>query len=354
MFRKSLCMGLILLLSIPAVVFSAPSITSVTGTIAKDEILTITGAAFGTKATPKPFKWDNFEKGTLGAKVGAPSSLSANTTNWILKSSGVAGREPVYNGTQLRKNSARSSYHNMSVPDENCYGSGLGIDFASEDFIYLTWWGYYEETGNPTDNWKYFRHYGPPVHGITKLTSPVYYMEGIVTDYVNKSIPNKQWVRIECAYKAGLDGAAKFWLHTTSPESIILNSDISGDYSGSFKELRIMDYYRRMAAGSTVVDRGLNAWLDDVYVDTTQARVEAGNMETWSGCTHREIQIPSKWESNSISITFNQGSFDNGKTVFVYVVDANGSVNTQGYPVTIGGTAAATAPPATTLSISTN
>jgi hypothetical protein len=79
----------------------------------------------------------------------------------------------------------------------------------------------------------------------------------------------------------------------------------------------------------------LNAWLDDIYIQSgTQARVEIGNASNWQTCTHREIQTPVSWSDTSITITLNQGSFAVGETAYLFVVDADGNVNTQGYPVT--------------------
>ena len=77
-------------------------------------------------------------------------------------------------------------------------------------------------------------------------------------------------------------------------------------------------------------------WLywDEVYIDTTQARVEIGNASSWSACTHREIQIPSSWSSSSISVTVNQGSFSDGGGAYLYVVDSNGNVNDSGRAIT--------------------
>jgi gamma-glutamyltranspeptidase len=85
------------------------------------------------------------------------------------------------------------------------------------------------------------------------------------------------------------------------------------------------------------VGMNLDVYTDDTYIDTTRARVEIGNAPTWAQSNVREIQIPSAWSNSSITITINQGAFSNGDTVYLYVVDSNGNVNSNGYPVTIGG-----------------
>jgi len=77
-------------------------------------------------------------------------------------------------------------------------------------------------------------------------------------------------------------------------------------------------------------------WQDDIYVDNTRARVEIGDASNWSDCIHRDIQIPTSWSDDSIAIDVNQGSFAVGEDVYLYVVDSDGVVNEEGYPVTIG------------------
>src|SRR5205807_496122 len=75
--------------------------------------------------------------------------------------------------------------------------------------------------------------------------------------------------------------------------------------------------------------------FDDIYFDYTQARVMIGNSSTFSGSNHREIQIPVSWSDSGITATLNQGSFANGASVYIFVVDANGNAS-PGYPIILG------------------
>jgi hypothetical protein len=75
-------------------------------------------------------------------------------------------------------------------------------------------------------------------------------------------------------------------------------------------------------------------YYDEVYLDDSWARVEIGNASTWSGCTHRETQIPSSWSSSSIAVTVNQGTFADSAGAYLYVTDDDGNVNSSGYSIT--------------------
>lgn len=75
--------------------------------------------------------------------------------------------------------------------------------------------------------------------------------------------------------------------------------------------------------------------FDDYYTSWTQARVVIGDASTLSACTNIEIQVPTVWSTTSVATSFNQGSFSNGETAYVFVIDSDGVAST-GFPVTIG------------------
>ena len=77
-------------------------------------------------------------------------------------------------------------------------------------------------------------------------------------------------------------------------------------------------------------------WIDDLYVDNTQARVELCSGSSWANRGNCNIQIPSAWHETSITATVNTGAFSESDTAYLYVVDANGDANADGYAVTIG------------------
>ena len=78
-------------------------------------------------------------------------------------------------------------------------------------------------------------------------------------------------------------------------------------------------------------------YYDDIYINNSWARVEIGDDPDYDSCTHREMQIPTAWSSDSVDITVNQGSFPDGATAYLFVVDEDGIVNTTGKSITFGG-----------------
>lgn len=72
---------------------------------------------------------------------------------------------------------------------------------------------------------------------------------------------------------------------------------------------------------------------DDHYVDFTQARIELGNAATFSKATHREIQKPLFWNNSQIEFSPNTGAFKEDESIYLFIVNADGSVNERGFPL---------------------
>lgn len=75
---------------------------------------------------------------------------------------------------------------------------------------------------------------------------------------------------------------------------------------------------------------------DDVYLDYTPARVEICTGSTWATRGVCNTQIPTSWGTSSVAFKVNQGTFADGSTKYLYVVDSNNAANSTGYSVTFG------------------
>ena len=70
---------------------------------------------------------------------------------------------------------------------------------------------------------------------------------------------------------------------------------------------------------------GANVYVDDVYFDTTWARVEVGDAATYAASTHREIQIVTAWSDTAVSFTPRRGTLPAGPA-WAYVIGSDGNV----------------------------
>lgn len=155
-------------------------------------------------------------------------------------------------------------------------------------------------------------------------------------------VPTNAWFTEEFQLHQGgtdiSDTTGKFWINGVQKASfsIITRTASSPD---QWRWLSIENFWTINPPPS-----GAYVYFDDVYIDTTWARVMIGNASTFSACTHREPLIPTAWSASSITAYFNQGAFSNGQSVYVFVVDSNGNAS-PGKQISIGGVADYVSPP---------
>ena len=80
-------------------------------------------------------------------------------------------------------------------------------------------------------------------------------------------------------------------------------------------------------------------YFDDIYIDTTFARIILANNSNYDDATVIEPQIPSAWNNTSITCVVNLGKLPENGTAYLFVFDAGNNHNPIGYPVTIGNAA---------------
>ena len=154
--------------------------------------------------------------------------------------------------------------------------------------------------------------------------------EEIGSDYsLSGGVHADAWYRLEMWLDLKYGGEVRVWKNLTHWAKMLnipfdfSTENINNCYFGAYFA---RDWYTPLP----------QMWLyyDEIYVDKTRARVEIGNSSTWSGCSHREIQIPSAWSSGSVTVTVNQGPFADSSGAYLYVVDSDGNVNSNGYSIT--------------------
>ncbi|MFA6198058.1 MAG: putative Ig domain-containing protein [Patescibacteria group bacterium] len=314
-------------------------------TIQNGQSVTINGSGFGIKYPVEPTKWDTFDVGLNEALLGSTQP------EWIAFQQGGAKYDSTY------YHSGPFSVGNKLTP-ESQWATNY-FQFTPTDNIFVSYW--WRTAYTDIDD-----------YGITKLTritsSPAAGGEGIYDGvgttaltnmnprynsipylfYQNTSspvapplaeltVPYNEWARIDTHTKRSTAGVSDGSVMTECVGHDIHalisqeNCSIGYDYHWDTVLLGLM---------AANVAGYYELYLDDIYIDTTQARVEIGNTSTWDTNTHREIQIPhTTWNDDQIQFTVNQGTFTNGESAYLYVVDENGVVNTTGYPITFGGIA---------------
>ncbi len=331
---------------------AAPSISSVSGTVANGQVITVSGSSFGSG--PNVLLFNDFEGGANGSTI-ATGSGSAKVGQWA--SSQLA---PTYSNSQKVSGNLAGHFNNHfgSAP----YYNNLTALIPAQNKVFLSYWQLIDawptNTTQTDMNWKavWLMNTGTTDYD---MMIPQYLgtLPGASTGFYDSNFLDSQcrgqthvwgpdtalstWRRIWIFVDATTDGNyIQSWEMTRGGGIVQVatsaNSASScwfGNYSGSFAKVVLNGY---MPNANTTQS---NAYWDDVYIaygDNAMARVEIGNAPTYNACTNLTLATPTSWTASSISATVWQGSFTAGSSAYLYVVDSTGTPNANGYPVTLG------------------
>jgi len=324
-----------------------PAITGVSGQVRHGQSVQISGNSFGEKTVAAPLIWDDFENGTSGELVqGGWSVQRANEDR------------PIYTDVQ-KYGQGNLSLTNHIEPNENnapgCQFCGAYQVVPEGYELYASYRFRFDVTGDNYAIMKLARLASNPNYGGTDYYNGVgtlmyqyqphadwgyanlLWAEGQDVQKTCGKVPAGQWHRVEMYMKlsqpAGeANGAA--WL--------LVNNELTSNFMfkdyvtlGEGYESKLHSLLLPLMLANPRNDGKFDMYVDDVYLDNSLARVEIGNASTWSATTEREIQIPSSWTGSAISVTVNVGSLTENDEVYLYVVDRDGVVNENGYPIQI-------------------
>jgi hypothetical protein len=323
-------------------------VTGVSGTISDGQSITITGSDFGANG-PNVIVFDDFEGGAPDESI-ATGEGSAKYGQW----DNVAPGGSHYYGTTAHVSGSQSFTSDFSVESYSWIEALLP---ASTRNVFISWWIYIPAGNNFVGeghidgiNWKQMWIQGADTSDDdlsvpTQIGSTAWYITRNEQDpaygnWTTVDFNKGEWKRLWAWVKGSTtstseDGEVKFW-EMTSSGVVQRENDIGVNLlkeTGAFERVRPNGYGRQPTSNCI-------ASFDDVYIAAgpyAQARVEMGNAATYNESTKLAILTPTAWADGSITATVNQGSFSADETAYIYVTDADGTVNANGYQVTIGG-----------------
>lgn len=304
-----------------------PSISSVQGDFKKGATVVIRGSNFGTKSPVLPKLYFPFGDGVQGAHPELSRERYAGKIN------GTVG---------VRSDRAPNSSHVLSLDYNSASDRFLGpgdISLGALNKAYVFWRHRYtfpKRGGNDTFNFKTFRMWSS-----TSKNNVYVGLDAIITEYTGSENyeygldslgwRDNTWLTDEAQYKASGLGVrdGELWYtrngrRANQQRYVFRNSTESGMYT----HLSMGIFHREKQPG----DIGL---LDVVYIDDTWARVMVTDKSTWSNSATsiNEVQIPVAWSNNEISFVARPGMLPSSGAAYVYVFNADGSVNQQGYRI---------------------
>lgn len=292
-------------------------------TVTNGQVLTITGANFGTKPTAAPVVFDDFEGGALGAKVeGRAAVVGAwGTGEWSFNVT-YDSVQPTQ-GSKVAKHAFGSGTYNASLyVDRN--GSTFYLDY---------WHRVVPRSGTYSRNFKPWRIYGANdgsfANDVVFCDSPGW----VGTDWGGGSWiqqpmfstkppiprPINVWEHYRVVVKSGAGGIIS--QHRNGVADLERATNASGAANGG---VRIGHYWGLDGTddGACPGNVGADVYTDLVYVDTSLARVYLADAPTLAQAKHTAIQIPSAWANTAVTVKANTHGFKPGQTAHVIVIDS--------------------------------
>jgi hypothetical protein len=336
---------LILLLFAKAA-WSAPAISSVSGTFSGDandtsaHLITIDGAGFGSKSPAKPAIWFTAETSSQPTSLGVATAWSGSHHMERCSTSPRSGSWAACSDSGWRTDVSNARW-DVQYDFNLGYGAKYYLNYARR----VT----YTEGANGTNaNWKWQRwwenegaqpdHYvgtqGPVNETVQQEgNGTVIYLNGT---WIHPADRGQTWTKEEYRWNLNsaqnvADGGFKIWMWDNNISCPTWKSDAAGTAGGTPDYMFIEDDPSQFtpAAG--------NAYLDDIYADSTWSRVVVGSSSTYDASHTREMCIPASWSTTQVTCYFHEGDFTTSQAAWVYVCDSNDSCS-SGFSITIGTT----------------
>lgn len=337
---KNLALFICVIILFTVQAFADPVITGVSGTLKHGSTITITGAGFGQKDPAPPIIWADFEDGKLNpSKLGQMKRWSGSVeySNFAITTENQAPHSQYSVVGVYSPRIHTFSFEVVNPPEKGGWTRVYNFQKRYYDF---------DHTGNQN-----FWMLLPGTNGGTGFgatwdseggrcgNGAEGYAGGVIGSYQGTPYTKHQWFTEEFTWQfeggtgRNLDGTrgpggTGIWDYTRNGRKVQHRENVN---NGPIHPTRLIaDNY---IAEQALPPEGSKVYMDDIYIDDTYARVMIGNASTLARSTVREIQIPSTWSDVSITVMLNQGGFIEFDRVYLYVIDANGDVNREGYPL---------------------
>lgn len=307
---------------------------------------TVDGSGFGTKSTDAPFRYEDFEDGSEGAIL----------EGWVLDDHG--DRRPSYDRRQAF-GGAQALFVDLG---EGIAGNGARLSDLGLTEVYFSYRMYVVDDGGvPVDGpqIKFGRLTaglgGDHVHGTPGIGatvsgrvgdgSTIVYNGGSEWDgsFYGEAPVAEQWLRMELYLRLSDPADApngeryarlwhrRGWTYSGTPgpfsDPADTGVDIDGDKGAPLVTMTstadgdrlnnlLLPFYTRN-------EQRISIWVDEVYIDTTRARVEIGDAPHWSDCRDRSPQPIRSWSDSQIDITLNRGQLSGAAYGFVITTDGD-------------------------------
>lgn len=342
----------------PLFTIAAPEVINTDGQFSHGQSVTISGSGFGVKSTAAPKKWDTFDDGT------STGLLSDHEPNWV-----AWWPPPDRYGVSYTNITAHSGPLSVMahITDGEFFGSNYyTIPAPATEMFVSYWWrtrdaddgddtttkmarissseeagggGVYTGAGNMTlgGTFNIAEHSGPYCAWNNGETGELFFD----ADVARLTFPTmNSWFRVDMYKKLSTpgqhDGASYVKMFVPQVDEYPTEANNYTAMTRASGQTFLLDTFLLGAMDGGVPNHDYEVHTDDVYIDTTPARIEICDTATWAARTHCEVQLPTTWSTTQATATINRGSFGAPDPAYLYIVDSTNTANANGYAITFG------------------
>lgn len=341
--------------------YANPVITQVNGTFDHKGSVTIQGSGFGTKPSAAPLIWDDATASDVHQIWNGawPDQLGSYNMAYRGPMRGVnpphSHDSRLLSGAHAANTGANAGYDVMvfkttSLPTFPCYLYTSWYQRADSSWVFGGDNNFktfdYSEGDGPYSAHSWYAVYGPPHPGSTSDSAQWVLETGTGLLEIDANGHNAwwgsavnpmsgRWSKVEMSVKL-TDQNNGYISIVENGREVVHYVGRTDNYSGNRRTISIGGYARMQGQPTNW------RYYDDIYVDTTLARIVLADKPTLADASIIENQIPVSWQDGSVTFTVNLGHFSQGQTAYLFAFDASGNSNAVGFPVFAGGAAAAT------------
>lgn len=300
---------------------------------------------FPAKANAAPVYFDNYNgraNGTLATSIGLKNLQGDGTTPQVSNTRSFTGTK-----------SLRVDYSTAS----GSFFPRIGIDGLSANQVYISAHIYWERYVTGAANSFIFKlcragsndsYTGAPrfyetvfanhTTGAITTTDRGYVQSNsnaVLVTTLNKGPNRDSWSRTEYYYRLSTPGVSDGVFQTSVDN--VRNANVTNALTRIAGDSNTINWVISPFDGLDTkgIDNAYYLYVDNLYIDTTQVRVEVGDAPTLAACTNKLCAIPSFWSTSKIVATVDTSIWPVGTALYAFVIDENGNQVASSYAMTV-------------------
>lgn len=301
-----------------------PRVSSVEAQLEEGGTVRITGSGF-SNSNAVPHVFDTVDNQESYDSLSSGEALPENLGIWTQNTNQWGTPIEIVKSGDLRTRYGGAVYFGQT---KSFIGWPSTMNGLNNKEIYVSWWYKPNQLADSGGSNKFIRiwdEYDGTGVRISWTQMHMTYGSGDSPSWATTQPTPNEWNRFEI-YANTNTGEIVSWLNGSIVHDV---SDHEADGSGEGLTVGLIGFDASYPGDYP----NLEFRLKDIYVSETLARIEISDTNSWDPKSNREVLKVNSWSDSEVNATFNQFSLDPGQELYVYVFDASGIPNKEGFPL---------------------